>query len=157
MLRTAQSLPPTGLSTLGFDPAVSRPSRQPATGLPGDYPDQTPTGWQRRACRWIRYASPPTLSGRTPTEWCRSCSLGCAQHAHCGWKPVIGQRPDECRPASVGATSSGVARGGPAGPWRCPDPHPARRRPGRASTPARSRGRSDTRRGRRSRTGRPVR
>ncbi len=37
-----------------------RPSRQPATGPPGSYPDRTHTGRRRRACRWIRYAPPPT-------------------------------------------------------------------------------------------------
>ena len=40
---------PTGLSTLGFDPAFP-PSRQPATGPPGSYPDRTHTGRRRRAC-----------------------------------------------------------------------------------------------------------
>jgi len=41
--------PPKGLSTLGFDRPVSRPSRQPATGPPGSYPDRTSTGRRRRA------------------------------------------------------------------------------------------------------------
>src|ERR1700752_978384 len=48
MLRTASSLPPKGLLTLGSGP-VSRRSRQPATGPPGSYPDRTSTGRRRRA------------------------------------------------------------------------------------------------------------
>jgi hypothetical protein len=40
---------------------VSRPNRQPATGLPGDYPDRTFTGRRRRASDQVMIArrSPP--------------------------------------------------------------------------------------------------
>jgi hypothetical protein len=40
---------------------VSRPHRQPATGLPGDYPGRTFTGWRRRASDQVITAgqSPP--------------------------------------------------------------------------------------------------
>jgi len=38
---------------------VSRPSRQPATGLPGDYPDRTFTGRRRRASDQVMIAGQP--------------------------------------------------------------------------------------------------
>ena len=38
---------------------VSRPSRQPATGLPGDYPDRTLTGRRRRASDQVMIAGQP--------------------------------------------------------------------------------------------------
>jgi hypothetical protein len=41
---------------------VSRPSRQPATGLPGDYPDRTHTGRRRRASDQV------TTAGRSPPD-----------------------------------------------------------------------------------------
>src|SRR5216684_7765124 len=44
---------------------VSRPNRQPATGLPGDYPDRTFTGRRRRASDQVMTAgqSPPDALG----------------------------------------------------------------------------------------------
>ena len=58
--------PTTGLLTLGFDPDVSVRRRQPATGLPGNYPDRTHTGRRRRAYEHEDQlhqltASPPVL------------------------------------------------------------------------------------------------
>jgi len=44
--------PPKGLSTLGFDPARFQ-AGPPATGLPGDYPGRTCTGWRRRASNQV--------------------------------------------------------------------------------------------------------
>jgi hypothetical protein len=38
---------------------VSRPGRQPATGLPGDYPDRTLTGRRRRASDQVMIAGQP--------------------------------------------------------------------------------------------------
>jgi hypothetical protein len=49
MLRTAQSLPLKGFRRWASTRPVSRPSRQPATGPPGSYPDRTSTGKRRRA------------------------------------------------------------------------------------------------------------
>src|SRR4051794_34848192 len=49
MLRTAQSLPLKGFRHWASTRPVSRPSRQPATGPPGSYPDRTSTGKRRRA------------------------------------------------------------------------------------------------------------
>src|SRR3954447_20103819 len=49
MLRTAQSLPHKGFRRWASTRPVSRPSRQPATGPPGSYPDRTSTGRRRRA------------------------------------------------------------------------------------------------------------
>jgi hypothetical protein len=49
MLRTAQSLPHKGFRRWASTRPVSRPSRQPATGPPGSYPDRTSTGKRRRA------------------------------------------------------------------------------------------------------------
>ena len=70
MLRTAWLLPLGGLLTLGFDPTVSRPSRQPATGLPGSYPDGTRTRWRRRAyVGSATQSAPPTLG--TPARMAR--------------------------------------------------------------------------------------
>jgi hypothetical protein len=48
-----------------FTVGVSRPDRQPATGLPGDYPDRTFTGWRRRASDQVMTArqSPPDALG----------------------------------------------------------------------------------------------
>jgi hypothetical protein len=43
-LRTAQLLPLQGFRRWASARPVSRPNRQPATGLPGDYPDRTFTG-----------------------------------------------------------------------------------------------------------------
>ena len=48
-LRTAQLLPPRGFRRWASTRPVSRPSRQPATGPPGSYPDRTHTGRRRRA------------------------------------------------------------------------------------------------------------
>src|SRR6266540_5045117 len=50
MLRTAQLLPQKGFRRWAPTRPVSRPSRQPATGPPGSYPDGTHTRWRRRAC-----------------------------------------------------------------------------------------------------------
>ena len=60
-LRTAQLLPQQGFRRWASTRSVSRPSRQPATGLPGDYPDRTHTGRRRRACDQVMTAgrSPP--------------------------------------------------------------------------------------------------
>src|SRR6266540_5854256 len=49
MLRTAQLLPQKGFRRWASTRPVSRPSRQPATGPPGSYPDGTHTRWRRRA------------------------------------------------------------------------------------------------------------
>src|SRR5207253_10050364 len=54
--------PPEGLSTLGADPVGFPPSRQPATGPPGSYPDGTHTRSRRRAYLRIR------SSGSTTSE-----------------------------------------------------------------------------------------
>ena len=46
---------------------VSRPSRQPATGLPGNYPDRTSTGRRRRASDQVttaRQSAPDALGAR---------------------------------------------------------------------------------------------
>ena len=47
--------------------SVSRPSRQPATGPPGSYPDRTFTGKRRRAYEHddppLRHGNPPVLLG----------------------------------------------------------------------------------------------
>jgi hypothetical protein len=50
MLQTAQLLPQKGFRRWASARPVSRPSRQPATGPPGSYPDGTHTRWRRRAC-----------------------------------------------------------------------------------------------------------
>src|SRR6266542_1289809 len=50
MLQTAQLLPQKGFRRWASTRPVSRPSRQPATGPPGSYPDGTHTRWRRRAC-----------------------------------------------------------------------------------------------------------
>src|SRR5215218_5320510 len=65
-LRTARSLPPEGLSTLGFDAGRFPRRRQPATGPPGSYPDRTPTGRRRRAYVGSGHLNqpPPTLGTR---------------------------------------------------------------------------------------------
>ena len=62
-LRTAQLLPLQGFRRWASARPVSRPDRQPATGLPGDYPDRTFTGWRRRASDQVITAgrSPPDL------------------------------------------------------------------------------------------------
>src|SRR6266508_3243707 len=49
MLQTAQLLPQKGFRRWASTRPVSRPSRQPATGPPGSYPDGTHTRWRRRA------------------------------------------------------------------------------------------------------------
>ena len=61
MLRTGRLLPPSWLSTLRFDAGRSPRRRQPATGLPGDYPDRTPTGWRTQACGHARSRHEPHL------------------------------------------------------------------------------------------------
>src|SRR3954452_20286691 len=64
---TAQSLPLKGFRRWASTRTVSSPSRQPATGLPGDYPDRTHTGWRRRASdssQVIR--TPPKSLGALP-------------------------------------------------------------------------------------------
>ena len=48
-LRTVRSLPQKGFRRWASTRPVSRPSRQPATGPPGSYPDRTHTGRRRRA------------------------------------------------------------------------------------------------------------
>jgi hypothetical protein len=51
-----------GFRRCASTPGVSPQRRQPATGLPGDYPDRTPTGWRTQACGHTRFtprASPP--------------------------------------------------------------------------------------------------
>src|ERR1700756_1367886 len=69
MLRTARSLPLEGFRRWASTRPVSRPSRQPATGPPGSYPDRTSTGRRRRAYEhedppWHYVtASPPALLG----------------------------------------------------------------------------------------------
>ena len=68
MLRTAQVLPSILKGFRHWTPTrpVSRPSRQPATGLPRDYPDRTYTG--RRASDQVMIAgqpSPDALGART--------------------------------------------------------------------------------------------
>ena len=66
--------PHSGALTLGSDPAVSRPSCQPATGPPASYPDRTSSGRRRRAFEheetpWYYVTvSPPALLGH---ERCR--------------------------------------------------------------------------------------
>jgi len=68
MLRTAQSLPRWGSWRWASTRPVSRPSRQPATGPPGSYPDRTRTGRRRRACAGGsgHPIDPPPTTGRTP-------------------------------------------------------------------------------------------
>jgi len=60
-LRTVQLLPLKGFRRWASARPVSRPGRQPATGLPGDYPDRTFTGWRRGASDQVITAgqSPP--------------------------------------------------------------------------------------------------
>jgi hypothetical protein len=53
---------PAGTADLELIPCtrhVSRPNRQPATGLPGDYPDRTYTGRRRRASDQAMIAGQP--------------------------------------------------------------------------------------------------
>jgi len=61
-LRTVQLLPHKGFRRWAPARPVSRPNRQPATGLPGDYPDRTFTGRRRRASDQVMIAgrSPPS-------------------------------------------------------------------------------------------------
>jgi len=48
---------------------VSRPDRQPATGLPGDYPDRTHTGRRRQASDQVMIAGqPPPWSLGAPID-----------------------------------------------------------------------------------------
>jgi hypothetical protein len=54
MLRTGQLLPPRGFRRWAPTPGVSPRRRQPATGLPDDYPDRTLTGWRTQACEHTR-------------------------------------------------------------------------------------------------------
>src|SRR5713226_3570859 len=56
MLQTAQLLPQRGFRRWASTRPVTRPSRQPATGPPGSYPDGTHTRWRRRA--YVRIRSP---------------------------------------------------------------------------------------------------
>src|SRR6266496_2510462 len=69
MLQTAQLLPQKGFRRWASTRPVSRPSRQPATGPPGSYPDRTSTGRRRRAYEheetpWHYVTvSPPVLLG----------------------------------------------------------------------------------------------
>jgi hypothetical protein len=58
-LRTAQLLPLKGFRRWAPTRPVSRPGRQPATGLPGDYPDRTHTGRRRRASDQVMTAGQP--------------------------------------------------------------------------------------------------
>ena len=44
-----------GFRRCASTPGVSPRRRQPATGLPGDYPDRTSTGWRTPACRTLRH------------------------------------------------------------------------------------------------------
>ena len=62
-LRTAQLLPQQGFRRWASTRPVSRPSRQPATGPPGSYPDRTFTGRRRRASDQVitPRRSPPDL------------------------------------------------------------------------------------------------
>jgi len=69
MLRAGQLLTFLRLWRCASATGVSPRRRQPATGLPGDYPDRTFTGWRTRACaRVTREASPPYSSG-CPCRW----------------------------------------------------------------------------------------
>src|SRR4051794_2703070 len=69
MLRTVQSLPLAGLSTLGFDPARFQTEPPVCYRPPGSYPDRTSTGKRRRARTRTRRSprhltrSPPVLLG----------------------------------------------------------------------------------------------
>jgi len=56
MLQTAWLLPQKGFRRWASIRPVSRPSRQPATGPPGSYPDGTRTRWRRRAYVGITYS-----------------------------------------------------------------------------------------------------
>jgi hypothetical protein len=76
MLRTVQSLPPTGLVTLGFDPARFQ-TEPPACyrapwRLPG--PDSHRLATASLSLDSVRITS--NLSGRTPRGWCKSRPSG---------------------------------------------------------------------------------
>src|SRR5216683_5109507 len=59
MLQTAWLLPQKGFRRWAPARPVSRPSRQPATGPPGSYPDRTYTGRRRRASDQVMIAGQP--------------------------------------------------------------------------------------------------
>ena len=65
MLQTAWLLPQKGFRRWASTRPVSRPSRQPATGPPGSYPDGTHTRWQRRAYVGSRSTHSTSNSGHT--------------------------------------------------------------------------------------------
>src|SRR5271165_7697170 len=58
-LRTVNCFPSKGFRRWAPTRPVSRPGRQPATGLPGDYPDRTCTGRRRRASDQVMIAGQP--------------------------------------------------------------------------------------------------
>ena len=70
MLRTAQSLPQMGFRRWAPTRPVTRPSRQPATGPPGSYPDGTHTRRQRRAYVRIRSNHRPPPNRWAPPMIC---------------------------------------------------------------------------------------
>jgi hypothetical protein len=71
MLRTGQLLPPCGFRRWAPTPGVSPRRRQPATGLPDDYPDRTLTGWRTQACEHTRLRHRehllPAVESRVPS------------------------------------------------------------------------------------------
>jgi hypothetical protein len=68
-----------GFRRCASTPGVSPRRRQPATGLPGNYPDRTPTGWRTQA--YGRHAITPRASPPHPriarALWAR-CAAGSA-------------------------------------------------------------------------------
>ncbi len=63
-LRTGRLPPQKGFRRWASTRPVSRPSRQPATGPPGSYPDGTHTRWRRRAS-----AGSGHLDSTTSNRW----------------------------------------------------------------------------------------
>ncbi len=105
MLRTAQLLPPKGLSTLGFDAGCFPRRRHAATGPPGSYPDRTSTGKRRRTddSRSTTYTINLLSAGRTgKAHWVARalCGLGCDCRAYAediteSWEAFLAEEATE--------------------------------------------------------------
>ena len=103
---------------------VSRPSRQPATGLPGDYPDRTCTGRRRRASDQVMIAGQPppdALGARNfgingaardaqAAQRVRLTGARAAQHKR-GRAGIRGSRHAIQQLAAVGTEATGPANG----------------------------------------------
>jgi hypothetical protein len=90
---------------------VSRPSRQPATGLPGDYPDRTLTGRRRRASDQVM------IAGQPPPDALGARNFGLPVSRHRGFAIAVDQDPD-CRSRRIRARRfSGWPGAGWPGHW----------------------------------------